>query len=144
MLQGRALGRWREELDNWTKDCNSSLHPTMMDSHETSAFLYIPYADAQFLNNDNYGDAASVLEYESVEYQGVGRAKEARPMVTSDFSSNGSEREVTLSKIIIILSLNDTFPVRWVIKIVVKEGRPRELVRVEVPSCMMMMMMMMI
>ena len=29
-------------------------------------FLYIPYADAQFVNNDNYDDAASVLGYESV------------------------------------------------------------------------------
>ena len=38
-------------------------------------------------------------------------------MVTNDFSSNRSEREVTLSNIIKLLSLNDTFPVRWVIKI---------------------------
>ena len=74
MLQGRALGRWKEELDKWTKDFKSSLHPTMMDSHEYSAFLYIPYADAQFLNNNN--DTASVLEYESVSTRvlvGLGR-----------------------------------------------------------------------
>ena len=46
----------------------------MIDSHDYSAFLYIPYADAQFLiNNDN---AASVLEYESVSTRvlvGLGR-----------------------------------------------------------------------
>ena len=46
-------------------------------------------------------------------------------MVTSDFSSNRSEREVTFSKIIILSLLNDTFPVRWVIKIVVKEGKTK-------------------
>ena len=79
MLQGLILGRWIEELDNWTKDFNSSLHPTMMDSHEYSAFLYIPYADAQFLNDDDDDDdddAASVLEYESVSTRvlvGLGR-----------------------------------------------------------------------
>ena len=49
----------------------------MMDSHECSAFLYIPYADAQLLNNNNDDDdAASVLEYESVSTRvlvGLGR-----------------------------------------------------------------------
>ena len=99
MLQGRALGRWTEELDNWTKDF-TSLRLTPHHDGQPCLLFRIPLYSLRRRTVWMMPLCTSwIMWVGESSYQGVGRVREARPMVTSDFSSNWSEREVTFSKI---------------------------------------------